>query len=301
MKFKSTALAGILLATQLTVSTAAHAQGSASVGGGNFTEANMKDFLGELSKYFADSQSAKVFPEITAWEQSKGIRFSNFIQTIEPKVVDTKVYGPFGEERDCVSKISADVRYFECNRARIPEAKLENQPLLYVILLHEVLVQAGIEAPTAEVVPSKYPISARMGNTQNLSLVTYQKWVPGKLKTAYDPVQDINKVLLESQSLLGFKNQSGDWERPLVYQVVEAYNSTPLKRIYQVSYSITNRCSHNWANIGVENKTDLELKKIRLECSKISESQWFHMQIQDGPNPCLETLNINLIEMSTCR
>jgi hypothetical protein len=170
--FKSIMLGGLLFA-----SLTAHAQ-SGTQGGGSFTEVQMKDYMGELSRYFADPQSRVLFPEVDTYEKVSGTKFTTLIQSIEPKVVYHKVYGPFNEERDCVSRIEGSMRYFECDQSRIPEARLENQPLLYSILLHEVMVHAGIEKPTAETVPSKYPVSSRIGNTQNLSLVTYQKWVP---------------------------------------------------------------------------------------------------------------------------
>jgi len=155
--------------------------GGGHVGGGNFTEAQLKDFMGELAIYFQDPQSKELFPEVSEWEKQTNNQFSDFIKKIEPKVVDKKVYGPFGEERDCVSMVDGDLKYFECNKAKLPEAKLENQPVLYAVLLHEAFIHAGIEKPTSEILPSNYPVSSRIGNTKNLSLVTYKKWVPGKL------------------------------------------------------------------------------------------------------------------------
>jgi hypothetical protein len=181
------------------------------VGGGNFTEAQMKDFLGEISKYFNDPQSRTLFPEVDAWEKQSGKSFTLLVNEIEPKVVDHAVVGPFGEDRDCVSKIQGNLKYFECNRARVPEATLENQPLLYTILLHEAMVHAGIEKPTVETVPSKYPVSSRIGNTNNLSLVTYQKWVPG-ISNQVDYRKYVRCELNQSKSFaIAGKNYYNEW------------------------------------------------------------------------------------------
>lgn len=160
------------------ISAFAQGGGGTHVGGGRFTEALLKDFMGELANYFSEAESIELFPEVKTYNETHTVSFSDFIRQIEPVVVDHKVYGPFGEERDCVSMIKDGRKWFECNSERIPENRIESQPLLYIILLHEAMVQAGIEKPESETVPSKYPVSSRIGNGNNLSLVTYQKYIP---------------------------------------------------------------------------------------------------------------------------
>jgi hypothetical protein len=165
--------------------------GSSSVGGGSFTEIQLKEFRDELVTYFSATQVDQLFPEVRSWEEEHQQKFSDFISVISPVVVEYPVYGKFGELRDCSGKIkknkNGDVvqRWFECSRNRIPENKLENQPLLYALIAHEIFVQAGLESSELPSVPSQYPMSSKFLDTHNLNLVTvsYQKYVPMKNKS----------------------------------------------------------------------------------------------------------------------
>jgi hypothetical protein len=161
----------------------AMAQAGSGVGGGGFTEPEMKGFMNILSDYFATKDYSALFPEVVKWEQKSNLRMSEFIKTIEPKVVNHPVYFPAGIERDCVSYFETQGtptrRWFECNAARIPESKLENQPKLYGLLAHEVFVQAGIEKAGDANVPSTYEVSSKFLDKRNLTLETIQRYVPG--------------------------------------------------------------------------------------------------------------------------
>jgi hypothetical protein len=166
----------------LALSGVAHAQ-SAGVGGGGFTEPEMKGFMNILSDYFANKDYSGLFPEVVQWEQKNNSRMADFIKTIEPKVVNHPVYFPAGVERDCVSYVDGTPpkvrRWFECNSARVPESKLENQPKLYALLAHETFIQAGIEKAGDVNVPSTYQSSSKFLDKKNLSLETIQRYVPG--------------------------------------------------------------------------------------------------------------------------
>ena len=187
----------------LALSGVAHAQ-SAGVGGGGFTEPEMKGFMNILSDYFATKDHSVLFPEVLQWEQKNSARMSEFIKTIEPKVVNHPVYFPAGVERDCVSYIRTAApkpiqRWFECNAARIPESKLENQPKLYALLAHEIFVQAGIEKAGDANVPSTYESSSKFLDKRNLTLETIQRYIPGAAKpVASAPIQ--NNIILQIEA-----------------------------------------------------------------------------------------------------
>jgi len=159
------------------------AQAGSGVGGGGFTEPEMKGFMNILSDYFATKDYSALFPEVEQWERKNNSRMSEFIKTIEPKVVNHPVYFPAGVERDCVSYVDGVPpkvrRWFECNSARVPEAKLENQPKLYLLLAHEIFIQAGIEKAGDASVPSTYESSSKFLDKKNLTLETIQRYVPG--------------------------------------------------------------------------------------------------------------------------
>lgn len=173
-----------LLLTLAAVPILAQAQ-SAGVGGGSFTEAEMKGFMSILSDYFATKDYSVLFPEVVQWEKQRNTRMANFIKGIEPRVVDHPIYFPAEVERDCVSYAEdvPPIRWFECNSARIPESKLENQPKLYALLAHEIFVLAGIEKAGDANVPSTYQSSSKFLNRTNLSLATLHRYVPGRQNT----------------------------------------------------------------------------------------------------------------------
>ncbi len=188
-----------LLGMQIALASSALAQGSSGVGGGGFTESEMKGFMSVLVNYFETKDYSSLFPEVDNWEKKSNQRFSKFISNIEPKIVHHPVYFPAGVERDCVSQVetqsdgSVTRRWFECNAERVPESKLENQPKLYMLLAHEAFIHAGIERPGDANVPSTYEVSSRFLNRQNLTLETIQRYVPGSQSSAKSLIPRLSK------------------------------------------------------------------------------------------------------------
>lgn len=175
-----------LTAIGLMIGSSAFAQTGGSVGGGRFSEVQLKGFMTKLETYFRSEDSHTLFPEVREYNLTHQPNFAQLVASIEPKVVSHAVYS-HGEERDCVSMIEGNRRYFECNEAKLPEATLNNQPLLYSLLAHEAFVHAGLEHPSNTVV-SEYPLAKRFLDTKNLSLVSYtvQEWQP-RFRTSDKP------------------------------------------------------------------------------------------------------------------
>jgi hypothetical protein len=103
------------------------------------------------------------------------------MSSVSFKVINSKVYFN-GEERDCVPNEKDGVRWIECDANYIPENRVENQPVLYSFLLHEIYVYAHIEKARNSRVPSTYEESSKLADTANLSLVTQEVWTPGHRK-----------------------------------------------------------------------------------------------------------------------
>jgi hypothetical protein len=170
----------------------------------------MKGFMNILSDYFANKDYSGLFPEVVQWEKQNNLRMAAFIKTIDPKVVNHPVYFPAGVERDCVSYVDGNPpkirRWFECNSARVPEAKLENQPKLYALLAHEIFVQAGIEKAGDANVPSTYEVSSRFLDKRNLSLETIQRYVPGRAVLNPNVVYREDALVALSRKLMSEEN-----------------------------------------------------------------------------------------------
>ncbi len=154
-------------------------EGSGHSGGGNITEADLRYYMGKLETYFSSEESKTVFPEIVAYDATHPTEsFKQLISNTHPVVQKDELKDANGVVRDCMSFANPGHRYFVCNSDALPNKTLENQPSFYRIVLHELMVQAGIEKPLSKDVPSVYEVSSRI--TTNVHLETYQEWVPGK-------------------------------------------------------------------------------------------------------------------------
>jgi hypothetical protein len=201
--------------------TPAFGQGGVK-GGGRFSELRAVDFMEELALGFEVGFLYDVFPEVVKWEDETGQSISKFIRSIRPVFVNQKVYDQFGQERDCVSHHENNRRWFECNQDAIPEDRLENQPLLYAMEMHEVFRHNDLEPATTKAIPSEYPLASRLLSSANMSLVTYQKYVPGRRTATWE-----GTLLPETRQKLELDCRTQDreiyysaWRRPKGLRVI---------------------------------------------------------------------------------
>jgi hypothetical protein len=163
-------------------------QGAGSGGGGSFTEIQLKTFLGRLEIYLGSSEGQKDFPEVFAYDQAHPNETIEMIaMELNPHLIDGTVWDRFGNERDCVGSYQNGKRSFTCNLNHLPalpagdaenEVKSEYYGDMYRLVLHETLVQAGLEDQMANEVPSNYPIASRLKVHFELEPV----WMPGSAK-----------------------------------------------------------------------------------------------------------------------
>jgi hypothetical protein len=154
-------------------------EGSGNSGGGNITEVDLRYYMGKIDTYLLSEEGRKAFPEIVAFDEAHPTeKFHDLILNTKPVVQKGELRDANGVVRDCMSYANPGNRYFVCNSDALPNKTLENQPSFYRIVLHELLVQAGIEKPVSKEIPSVYSVSSRI--TDNVHLETYQEWVPGK-------------------------------------------------------------------------------------------------------------------------
>jgi hypothetical protein len=167
----------IFASIALLATNSAHAQGDKTGGGGNSTEADLQSYINKLDAFLNTDEGKQAFPEIVAYDQGNpNESFHQLVIKTHPVVRKGELKDSLGTVRGCVSYIGQ--YYFVCNSELLPENRLDNQPSFYRIVFHELLVQAGIERPINQDVPSEYPISSRIND--NIHLETYQQWVPGK-------------------------------------------------------------------------------------------------------------------------
>ncbi len=171
------------------VSFADKGEGSGHSGGGNITEADLRSYMGKIDAYLLSEAGRAVFPEIVAYDANHPAEtFHQLIQNTNPVVDKGELKDSNGVVRDCMSYANPGNRYFVCNSDALPNKTLENQPSFYRIVLHELLVQAGIEKPLNKDVPSVYAVSSRI--TENVHLETYQEWVPGRASNQTEMLSD---------------------------------------------------------------------------------------------------------------
>jgi len=185
----------------------AHAQADRGGLGGNWTEADLKHFLTRLVPYLQSEEAKRVFPEIVSYDLTHPNETIESIATeMNPRLTEKPVLDASGNVRDCVSYF-APIRYFECNTKSLPPKpeesasdaqKSEYYGTLYRLVLHEVLVQAGLEHPLTVEVPSDYSISSRL----MVHLENFPEWVPGA-SSAASAVQSSGPVHIHAQWSVG--------------------------------------------------------------------------------------------------
>ena len=154
-------------------------EGSGHSGGGNITEVELRYFMGKIDDFLDTDEGQKLFPEVVEYDvhHSEGEKFHDLILKTKPVVKRGRVFDEFGVERDCVSHINPNNRYFVCNSKHLPDDTVENQRKYYGIVMHELFVQAGIEKPLSKDVPSEYDVSDVI--MKNMHLGPDREWVFG--------------------------------------------------------------------------------------------------------------------------
>ena len=186
----------LLLFALLCITSVAHAQADRGGLGGDWTESDLKHFLARIGTYLNSKDGKAVFPEVVAYDLSHpGHTVETIAFELNPRLVDRTLYDGGGNARDCVS-YSEPVRYFECNVKSLPPKpsegathtqKSEYYGSLYRLVLHEVLVQTGIEKPEIKEVPSEYAVSSKL----MVHLESFPEWVPGATPFADGSTYDI--------------------------------------------------------------------------------------------------------------
>ncbi len=178
MKLKINSILALLLLSPGLGMSFCYAQAGAK-GGGRMMEADIRSYMLKLDQFLDSDEGMETFPEIVEYDKlHPEFPFHEILLATRPVVQEGEVLDQFGIARDCVSFADEKGRRFVCQLNKLPEATLQNQPRMYRLVMHELLVQAGIEKPLSKDIPSDYAISARMES--NVHLVTHQEWLPGK-------------------------------------------------------------------------------------------------------------------------
>lgn len=174
----------VLFFAILTSSLTAFAQGQSGVGGGNWTEAKIKNQMQDMIPYLNSQQGQLDFEEIVKYNKAHPEEtFDQIIRYTNPVLIDGPKQQKFDKERDCRAHIEVGNRYFECNANALPELTHDNAPDFSRFWFHEALVQVGLEKDMGPNVPSTYTISSRL----EFHLETFQKWMPGKEEQSHNP------------------------------------------------------------------------------------------------------------------
>lgn len=178
----------LLLLTVLTTGTHSFAQGHSGAGGGNWTEAKIKNQMQDLIPYLASDEGKQKFPEIVAYDQNHPEEsFTQIIQNTAPVLWNGPKQEKFDHGRDCIAHIETKNRFFKCNANALPDLTKENEPDFSRFWFHEALVQAYLETDRGAEVPSTYTISSRL----EFHLEVFEKWMPGKTASAAKEAAEI--------------------------------------------------------------------------------------------------------------
>ncbi len=184
----SLGIAGIALIAQTSFAQtkAKSLEEGGHVGGGNWTEAKIKNRMMDLIPYLYSREGKKDFPIIEKYDSEHPEEtFAEVIQNTAPVLWNGPKQEKFDGERDCEAHVEKGNRYFKCNANALPDYD-QNAPRNDDIegdynrfWFHEALVQADLETARNETVRSTYTYSSTLA----YHLETFQKLMPGKGKT----------------------------------------------------------------------------------------------------------------------